>query len=70
MINMKIDELKNHIDEEIRIQCYNNEYYKGKLASMMGDYLRIELGKGIETYIYKPNILKIGDDVKPAKGFY
>jgi small nuclear ribonucleoprotein (snRNP)-like protein len=69
---MKIDEdyLKAKIGQEVRIKCHNNEYYKGILLSSMGDYLRIELGKNVETYIYKNNILQIGDEVKPTEGFY
>ena len=62
-----LDELPA-IGQEIRIKTHNNKYIKGTLLSVLGDYLKIGLRPGVETFVYKPNILDYGNHIWPPVG--
>lgn len=63
-----LDELPA-IGAEIRIKCHNNNnYVRGIIISVMGDYLQLEVRKGVFSYIYKNNILDYGHHIWPKQG--
>jgi len=66
---MKLEEyLEQHKNQEVRLKLNSNEYYKGILVSTMGAYVQLELGKQVFTYVYKPNIIKFGQEVVKPQG--